>query len=162
MTDRSSPLSPLSPLRELVVPALMLLCIGFFIADSTHLSLEGWIFPAALILVVVGALGAALWPSLTGREPPPAAADDEEDDARGPILALRPWLLLALPAILCAFLDVVGVAVALVVAVGDAQFALGERSLLRNIAVPLAIVVPTWLIFKYALFVRFPPNLLGL
>lgn len=150
--------------RELVVPVLMLGGIGVFLYDSVHLSVEALLLPAALIVVVVASLLWALAAEFL-RAGTPAAADaaaEGEDDAPGPILNLKAWLLVALPAALFLLLDVLGALAALVLLVFGAQLIFTTKAPVRSLLIALAVTAPTYAFFKFFLYARFPAGLLGL
>jgi hypothetical protein len=150
--------------RELVVPALMLAAIALYVGDSLHLSLEALVLPAALIAVIVVALLwrllSAFWGVRTVAAPAPEA--DGDDETAGPILDWRPWLMVAFPALLVALMDTLGALAALVALVLGAQLILDRRSPLRALVIAVAVSVPTIILFKHVLYVRFPGGLLGL
>jgi hypothetical protein len=152
-------------LRELAVPALMLVGIGLFVFDSLHLSTIALVLPAALVVVVVVSLLWALASELFGARPAaaaPSAVPDEDDAAPGPILHAKPWLLVLLPALLLALLDYLGALVVLVALVFCAQLVFSTRAPLRSLVVAVAVTLPTYALFKYVLYVRFPAGVLGL
>jgi hypothetical protein len=151
-------------LRELAVPAIMLGAIGLYLYDSLHLSYEALVFPVVLIAVILGAI---TWTFVSHVMKPPTAAERsrlaaEGDDEAGPILDARPWLMLALPAVLVAALDYLGTLTALIALVLGAQVILGLRSPLKSLLIAIAVVAPTYIVFKYVLYARFPVGLLGI
>jgi hypothetical protein len=145
--------------RELIVPAIMLGGIGLYLYDAAGLSAISLIFPAALIAAILGAL---LWLAAASFSSGTSAGEPEGDEASGPILDARPWMLVALPALLVFSFDYVGALAGLVALVLGAQFIFGVRSPLQSLAVALAVSVPTYLFFQHFLYVRFPHGLLGL
>jgi hypothetical protein len=151
-------------LRELVVPAIMLGAIGLYLHDSLHLSYEALVFPVVLIVVIVGAVA---WTLVSYVVKPPTAAERERlaaegDDEAGPILDARPWLMVVLPAVLIATLDYLGTLTALIALVFGAQVIFGLRSPLKSLLIAIAVVAPTYVVFKYVLYARFPVGLLGI
>lgn len=155
----------MSPLgRELVVPVLMLVCIGLFLNDSVGLSTAAMIFPAALIAVIVGsvvwAVVAALWAHR--RTTAAGAVGENIDEAIGPVLDLKPWLLVLLPALLTALLDAAGALAALMAVTFGSQLVFSRRSPAKGFLLATAVTVPTYVLFKYFLYVRFPAGMLGL
>ena len=146
-------------LRELAVPCVMLIAVGFFAYDSTHLSYEALVFPVVLIVVVLAALGWALVVYLRGATP---SVDGEDEEENGPIIAATPWLLLALPAVLVAAFNYLGVLTALVLLVFGGQAIFGLRSPLRSLLIAIAVVAPTYAVFKYILYARLPAGILGI
>ncbi len=100
-------------LRELTVPAIMVVGIALFLYDSTHLSCEALVFPVVLIVVILAAIAWALVRRIS-RASRSSAADAEDDEEGGPIIAATPWLLVALPAVLVASFNYLGVLPALV------------------------------------------------
>jgi hypothetical protein len=149
-------------LREFTVPAIMACGIGVYAFDCARLSYEALIFPAILIVAIVAAL---LWVLVTSFARPsstPAAAVGEDDDETGPVLVAKPWLMVALPAVLVAAFDYLGVLTALVALVFAGQMLFGYRSPIRSLLLSIAVVVPTYAVFKYVLYARFPSGLLGL
>ena len=85
--------------------------------------------------------------------------DDEEG---GPIIAATPWLLVALPAVLVASFNTLGVLPALVLLVFGGQAIFSLRSPLQSLLIAIAVVAPTYAIFKYVLYARFPPGIFGI
>jgi hypothetical protein len=150
--------------RELVVPAIMVGGIGLYLYDSLHLSHEALVFPVVLIVVIVGAVA---WTLVTYFAKPPSSAERarlaaEGDDEAGPILDPKPWLMVALPALLIATIDYLGTLTALIALVFGAQVILGLRSPLKSLLIAVAVVVPTYIVFRYFLYARFPAGLLGI
>ena len=145
--------------RELAVPSVMLVAIALFAWDSAHLSYEALMFPSVLIVVVLVALACALVVYLKSGS---AAQPAEDDEAGGPIVAATPWLLVALPAALVAAFNYLGVLVALVLLVLGGQAIFGLRSPLRSLLIAVAVVAPTYAVFKYVLYARFPAGILGI
>jgi hypothetical protein len=145
--------------RELTVPGVMLVAIALFVCDSMHLSYEALVFPSVLIIVVLAALAWALVVYLKGEGP---AAEGEDDDEGGPIIAATPWLLVALPAVLVAAFNYLGVLTALVLLVFGGQAIFNVRTPLRSLLIALAVVAPTYAVFKYVLYARFPAGILGI
>jgi hypothetical protein len=164
MTDTPQVPPRASRLRELVVPALMLGGIALYLGDSLHLSTQVLILPLALIVVVAASLVWALAEAFLSKTATIARATDEEgeDETRGPILDPRPWLLVALPAALIVLMGSVGALVAFVAVVFGAELILSVRSPVRSLAIAAAVTLPTYALFKYVLYVRFPAGLLGL
>ena len=160
--------SPSSPrfwwLRELLVPALMIGGIGLYLYDSVHLSVQALLLPIGLIVVVAAALLWAVVPVFLRRESP---ARDEaepagEDEAIGPILNRKAWLLVALPALLFLVIDQLGALLALVALVFGAQVIFGTKSPVKSTLIAIAVTLPTYALFKYVLYARFPVGALGL
>jgi hypothetical protein len=151
-------------LRELVVPALMLASIGLFLGGSRQLSFEAMLLPAGLIIVVVAALIWALVPAFLNPHGPAvdASAEKGEDEDIGPILHLKSWLLVAIPAALMAVVNELGALTMFVALVIGAQFVFGVKTPVRSVLIAIAVTAPTYAIFKYVLYARFPAGLLGL
>lgn len=149
------------PLRELIVPAIMLCGIGLYVYDSLHLSIEAMVFPGLLVLVIIAALLWLLAARLV-RPSPAAAGPSDDDDVPGPVLDAKPWLMVALPAVLVASLEYIGTLAALVALVFGGQAILGMRSPVRSLLIAVAVVAPTYVVFKYFLYARFPAGLLGI
>jgi hypothetical protein len=160
----SQPQPGLHWLRELAVPALMLVGIGLFVADSLHLSIMAMVLPAALIAVVIASLIwalASVFLSTDGCNDGDAVANGE-DEAPGPILNAKPWLIVALPALLFGLLDYLGAFTALVALVFGAQLMFDARAPIKSFLIAIAVTAPTYALFKYVLYVRFPAGVLGL
>ena len=147
-------------MRELAVPCVMLIAVALFVGDAMHLSYEALVFPAVLIVVVLAALGWALVVRLRGDGTARPAKEDEEEG--GPIVAATPWLLVALPAVLVASFNYLGVLTALVLLVFGGQAIFGLRSPLRSLLIAIAVVAPTYAGFKYILYARFPAGIFGI
>ncbi len=161
MADLTQPQPRLAWLRELVVPALMVGAIAFYASDAIHLSTPALILPTALVVVIVAAL---LWSlaSTVLRASPDEADDGEGEAAPGPILNLRPWALVALPALLIGALDIIGALAAFVTLVLCAQLLFDARAPLRSLIVAIAVAAPIYAFFAYFLYVRFPAGVLRL
>jgi tripartite tricarboxylate transporter TctB family protein len=149
-------------LRELAVPAIMIGGIGLYLYDSMHLSAEALAFPAVLIVVIVIALLWALISYFVNPSPLIESEPSADEDEAGPILDPKPWLLVALPALLVAAFDFLGVLTALVVLVLGGQAIFGLRSPLKSLLIAIAVVAPTYIVFKYFLYARFPAGVFGL
>jgi hypothetical protein len=146
--------------EELIVPGLMVGGIGLFMADSLHLSMEAMLLPAALIAVIAVSLVWAVASSLgTARG---QHHSQGEDEVPGPIFAAKPWLLVALPAVLVFAMVYCGVLVSLAALVFGAQMIFSRTAPLTSLAIAVAVTVPTWAIFKYVLYARFPAGVFGL
>jgi hypothetical protein len=148
--------------RELAVPAVMLVAVGLFAYDSTHLSYEALVFPSVLIVVVLATLTWAMVAYLKGDSPVAQPADGEDDEEGGPIIAATPWMLVALPAVLVASFNYLGVLPALILLVFGGQVIFGLRSPLRSLLIAVAVVAPTYAVFKFVLYARFPAGILGI
>jgi tripartite tricarboxylate transporter TctB family protein len=161
MQEPSEPQSRWHWLRELVVPTLMLTTVGLFVYDTLHLSVTAMLLPAALIVIIVAAL---IWTlaSVFLRGKGDAPVEEVEDEARGPILNAKAWLVVALPAVLFTFLDIVGTFAALVLMVFGAQLVFDRRTPLRSLLIAIAVTAPTYVLFKYVLYARFPAGVLGI
>lgn len=151
-------------LRELVVPGLMLLSIGLFLGDSLHLSFEAMLLPAGLIIVIVAALVWALVPAFRSPHAPVVdeTAEKGEDEDIGPMLHLKSWLLVAIPTALMLLVDYLGALVMLIALVVSSQFVFGAKTPVKSILIAVAVTVPTYAVFKYILYARFPAGVLGL
>jgi hypothetical protein len=149
-------------LRELTVPCVMVIAVALFVWDSMHLSYEALVFPVVLIVVVLAALGWALVVYLRGDAPPAEALEGGDDEEGGPIVAATPWLLIALPAVLVASFNTLGVLPALVLLVFGGQAIFSLRSPLQSLLIAIAVVAPTYAVFKYILYARFPAGILGI
>ena len=161
MSNSPQPIGKHQLLRELTVPCVMAIAIGLFIGDSMHLSQEALVFPVVLIVIVLVALAWAIGAYLKG-EPQAEPAELPDEDESGPIIAATPWLLLALPAVLVASFDYLGVLPALILLVFGGQAIFGLRSPIRSLVIAVAVVAPTYAVFKYVLYARFPAGILGL
>ena len=149
-------------LRELTVPCVMVTAVVLFVWDSMHLSYEALVFPVVLIVVILTALGWALVVYLRGDVPPAEALEGGDDEEGGPIVAATPWLLIALPAALVASFNILGVLPALVLLVFGGQAIFSLRSPLQSLLIAIAVVAPTYAVFKYVLYARFPAGILGI
>jgi hypothetical protein len=149
-------------LRELAVPAIMIGGIGLYLYDSMHLSAEALVFPAVLIVVIVAAVLWALVSYFVNQSPAAEGESSADDDETGPIVDPKPWLLVALPALLVASFDFLGVLTALVALVVGGQAIFGLRSPFQSFLIAIAVVAPTYIVFKYFLYARFPAGVFGL
>lgn len=147
-------------LREWVVPAIMLVVIGFYAYASAQLSGAALIFPGVLMLVILAAIA---WPlAATFSRRGPAQAADGDDEAGGPILALRAWALVVLPVVLFALFQFLGALTALVALVFGAQLFFSTRAPALAFLIALITTIPVYALFKYFLYVRFPLGVLGI
>jgi hypothetical protein len=71
-------------------------------------------------------------------------------------------LLIALPAVLVASFNTLGVLPALVLLVFGGQAIFSLRSPLQSLLIAIAVVAPTYAVFKYILYARFPAGILGI
>jgi hypothetical protein len=149
-------------LRELTVPCVMLIAVALFVGDAMHLSYEALVFPFVLIVVVLAALGWALAVHLRGDGADSLPVEGEDNEEGGPIVAATPWLLVALPAVLVAAFNYLGVLTALVLLVFGGQTIFSLRSPLQSLLIAIAVVAPTYVVFKYILYARFPAGILGI
>lgn len=146
----------MSVYRELIIPAIMFVCIGLYLTDSVGLSFEALLFPLAIAAVVAIALGWHGISLLRGMQ-----SEAGEDDESGSVLDLKPWLLIGVPLLAVLAMQYIGALLAFVVLVFVAQVALGSRSILLSLIVAIAVTAPTYYLFKSVLYVRFPTGLLG-
>lgn len=151
-----------SEARELIVPAIMLVGIAAFAWDSRQLSFEAILLPAALIVTIVLALlwslaGTFLLARLVGSSEP-----HPDSDAIGGVREPKAWMLIAVPAAVMAGFDWTGAVVGLVLLLALAQFVFGFRKPLQVALISLAVAGSTYALFKYLLYVRFPPGVLGI
>lgn len=151
--------------RELTVPLLMAAGVALFVYDSRQLSTEAILLPAGLILVILAALAWAIGVAIVRRPganvPAAAPAPQDEDTAVGPILNVKAWLLVVLPASLFFLIDYLGALLVLLAIVFGAQVVLGARSPVRAFLIAVVATVPVYAIFKYLLYARFSAGLMG-
>lgn len=162
MADTPQTHPPYHLVRELVVPVLMLICIVLFLGGSLHLSVTAMLLPAGLIIVIVAALVWALVPAFLRPGAADAAAEPGEDEAIGPMLNLKAWLLVTIPAALLLLVDYLGALVMLIGLVVGSQFVFGAKTPLRSLLIAISVTVPVYAIFKYILYARFPSGVLGI
>lgn len=150
--------------RELVVPVILITCIGLYIFDSFRLSASALALPTVLILVILAALLYQFTQALienTGASSGSAPGADQ-DETTGPILAIRPWLIVGLPAVAVFLFDYLGVLASLLALVFGAQIALSSKSPTRSLLITLAVTLPTYYMFKYVLYARFSSGMFGI
>jgi DMSO reductase anchor subunit len=160
--NHSQPESRFHTLRELLVPSIMIGCIGVYAYGSMGLSYEALIFPAVLVIAIAAALLSVYVASI--QQPGFAATHEavaDEDDETGPVLSAKPWLMIAFPAALVASFEYFGVLTALVALVFGGQMIFGRRSPVASLLIAIVVVTPTYAIFKYFLYARFPAGLFG-
>lgn len=160
MTNPSQPHPQFHWLRELLVPVLMLIGIGAFIGDSLHLSVAAMLLPWVLIAVTVLSLLWALAATFLNGNRADAVAG--EDEAPGPILNVKAWLLVAIPAVLMMLMEYLGAVVALVTMVFLAQLMFNAKTPVKSLLIAIAVTLPTCALFKFVLYARFPAGVLGL
>lgn len=145
-------------LREMVVPAIMLVAIAAYTYASVGLSSTALIFPSVLIVVILAALiclvGAEFFSTNSGSV---RGADEE-----GAILDKRPWFLMALPLLLFLGFEFLGAFIALFATVYGAQLIFSTQTPFKSLLVSIAVTTPVYLLFKYFLYVRFPLGMLGI
>lgn len=161
MSSTPQPRQSYQLLRELTVPCVMLIVIALYVGDALHLSYEALVFPLVLIVVVLATLTWALAVYLKGG-PASVQLAGEDDEEGGPIVAPVPWLLVALPAVLVASFNYLGVLSALILLVFGGQLIFSLRSPLRSLLIAIAVVAPTYAVFKFVLYARFPAGTLGI
>lgn len=149
-------------LRELTVPCVMMIAVALFAYDSMHLSSEALVFPVVLIVIILSALGWALGAYLRRDTSATQQAEEEDDEEGRPIVAATPWLLIALPAAFVASFDTLGVLPALILLVFGGQAIFSLRSPLQSFLIAIAVVAPTYAVFKYVLYARFPAGIFGI
>lgn len=115
-------------------------------------------------MVIAGAL---LWlavaPLFGGSSAPEEPKEGEDDElAVGPVLDVRPWALVLLPAALLFGFDYLGALPALIALVFGAQMILSSRSPIQSLVLAVAVTAPTYLFFQHFLYVRFPHGLFGI
>jgi hypothetical protein len=150
--------------HEIIVPAIMLGSIGLYLYDVMGLSSLSLMFPAVLIAVIAGAL---LWltiAALLGTANAPEAPNEGEESELdvGPVLDVRPWALVLLPAFLLFGFEYLGALPALIALVFGAQMILGQPSPIRSLVLAVAVTAPTYFFFQHFLYVRFPHGLFGI
>ena len=67
-----------------------------------------------------------------------------------------------MPAVLVASFNYLGVLPALVLIVFGAQAIFSLRSPLQSLLIAFAVVAPTYAVFKYVLYARFPAGIFGI
>lgn len=148
--------------QEIIVPVIMLGSIGLYLYDAMGLSSLSLMFPSVLIVVIAGAL---LWlavaPLLGGSRAPEAPEESDEELEVGPVLDVRPWGLVLLPAALLFGFDYLGALPALIALVFGAQMILSTRSPIQSLVLAVAVTAPTYFFFQHFLYVRFPHGLFG-
>ena len=148
-------------LKEGIVPTIMIVGIGFFVLGSLHLSAAALILPAILIAVVVASLLVVAWQASKGSPSrQPEAFDDEE--TKGPILALRPWLIVVMPALAVFLFQWLGTLAGLTALVFCSQLMFNAKSPVRSLVIAIGVAAPTYYLFKYVLYARFAQGLLGI
>jgi putative tricarboxylic transport membrane protein len=110
--------------------------------------------------VIVAAVLWALVSYFINQSPAAEGESPADDDETGPIVDPKPWLLVALPALLVASFDFLGVLTALVALVVGGQAIFGLRSPFQSFLIAIAVVAPTYIVFKYFLYARFPAGVL--
>ena len=148
-------------LKEALVPTIMIVGIGFFVLGSLHLSAAALILPAILIAVVGVSLLVVTWQASKGSSSrQPDALDDEE--TKGPILALRPCLIVVLPALAVFLFQWLGTLAGLIALLFCSQLIFNIKSPGRSLAIAIGVAAPTYYLFKYLLYARFAQGLLGI
>jgi hypothetical protein len=142
---------------ELVVPAIMLLCIAVYWSDAAGLSAEALSFPLALTAVLgVAIVAVAVMAFLSARADGPKCPEAPVGKAVDRRLAVKTWLIVALPVPLIYFWNDLGAIAVFFVYSTCVLFVLGERSLLWLIALPAVLAFGLVYLFKVGLYVRLP------
>jgi hypothetical protein len=149
-------------LRELIVPSVMMIATGAYLVDALHLSLEALLLPTALIGAIGFALAWAIADAFLRSRRGGVVAPRSERGVEGSVLEHRPWLLLAIPLVLMATMDWTGALIALTMLVILSQLTFGQGSPLGSVLVAVLVTVPTYALFKYVLYVRFPSGVFGI
>jgi hypothetical protein len=149
-------------LRELVVPAMMAAVAVSYAYDAMALSVEALILPTVLGAVMAGSLLWAVGSAFLGAGRSPIASAIGEVDGAGSISDAKPWLLVAAAILAAALLDYIGAMAALVLLVTAAQLTLALKAPLKALLIAALVTIPTYALFKYVLYVRFPAGVLGL
>jgi hypothetical protein len=137
----------------------MMVTVGFYVYSAAQLSSTALIFPGVLILVTVATL---LWPIAAAFGRPTSAAASIDEAECGPILDLRPWVLIGLPILLFVLFEYLGALISMIILVYGAQIVLSKKSPIAGFILAVAVTIPVYALFKYVLYVRFPIGVLGI
>ena len=142
---------------ELIVPAMMLLCVRIYWADATGLSAEAVAFPLALTSVIVLATLVVVTTSIISTNKTEIDNTEKVKDRKGDIiLSVKTWMIVLMPIPLIYFWrDLGAIPVFFLYAVGVLLF-LGERRRLWLVLVPSFLAVGLFYLFKTVLYVRLP------
>ena len=142
---------------ELVVPAMMLLCVGIYWAQAAGLSTEAVAFPLALTSVIVLANVIVVTTSIISMNKTEIDNTKNVKDRKGDIiLSVKTWMIVLTPIPLIYFWrDLGAIPVFLLYATGILFF-LGERKPLWLVLVPSFLSVSLFYLFKTVLYVRLP------
>jgi len=145
---------------ETIVPLMMVASCAVFLWGSMHLTAIAMILPAVLIATILAALGVALIAAFRSRDG--KIVGEEDDPSFGAVFAGKPWLLILLPLVLTAALELFGALVALTLMVFIGQLIFNHRTPVRSLVIAILVTAPVYLLFAYYLYVRFPAGMLGL
>ena len=142
---------------ELVVPAIMLLCVGVYWMDAAGLSIMALAFPMALTAIVVLASTIVIVTAFTS--PNHGISNDTENikDRKDRIkFFTKTWMIVLLPIPLIYIWREIGAIPVLFFYVLCVLIFLGERKRLWLIVIPSILAVALVYLFKTVLYVRLP------
>ncbi|MCG8355288.1 MAG: hypothetical protein MI920_06945 [Kiloniellales bacterium] len=144
-------------LGEMLVPAIMLVCVGVYWTDAADLSAEAVAFPFAMTVIVVVALIVAVAPALLSAKDAKTSdwAADSERAGRLPV-AIKTWTIALLPVPLVFFWRDIGAMPVVFVYAAYLLLVLGERRGLWLILVPGVLATALVYLFRTVLYVRLP------
>lgn len=152
------------PLKELLVPALMLFGVAAYWWDAAGLSVEALAFPAALTGVLFVCLLGVMYSILRSSKRPAEeklAADDDAPVVDRWVSAKR-LAVVAMPFVLILFLDFLGGLVVLFAYLLTLLYLLGERRKTVLAVLPVGLAFAGIALFKFVLYARIPDGLVPL
>lgn len=143
-------------IKELIVPMLMLAGVGAYWFDAASLSSIALAFPTALTVVILVSVAIIAFQALRAPNKEVATGHPQTDEATGVAAVLRPWSLVLLPLPLIFFWREIGALPALMILAIGLMLVLGARRRRWFLLLPALLIVPTYLLFKFVLYVRLP------
>lgn len=152
------------PLREFLVPALMLFAVAAYWWDAAGLSKEALAFPAVLtgvlLFCLAGVAVSRIWAGNSAVRP--TASDDAADTAPDKWTWAKRLAVVALPFAMVLFIDVLGGLALLFIYVAALLWLLGERRWALLVALPIGLSFSGIALFKFILYARIPDGLVPL
>lgn len=142
---------------ELIVPAMMLFCVGIYWSDAAGLSAEAMALPLALTSVIVLAgLAVVATTFISAVKTGQNEFGAVEDDGIDVMLPVKTWLIVSMPVPLVYFWRELGAIPVFLLYAAGILLLLGERRRLWLVLVPSFLAVGLVYLFKTILYVRLP------
>ena len=146
--------------QELLVPAIMLLCAGFYWLDAKDISADAQAFPltltAVLFLLLASIVGRAVWEFYRTKGQQQDTVEGRPVNSR--VIEFKRWAVVLFPIILIFFWRQIGAAPAIFFNALFVLYILGERRPSWLIIIPSFLAVALTYLFKTVLYLRLPDS----